>query len=147
MSDSSPQSTVVGTPPATDRRAIRERRGGLSDDEFLAHYFKRIDPRIAESFTPQQRAALVTMFAGRGVAKHRVEIRRTIPFGRRRYYLVFLMGRERRAYERLFSEGEISHSLTWVGYLATAALWLTPVILLAVVLQTVFGISLLPEGL
>ena len=144
MTDSSIESTLAGPQQADGSGPVKERYADISEDDFLAHYFKRIDPRIAETFTGEQRSALLSMFGGRGIAKHSVEVRRSIPIGRRRFYLVFLLRRERRAYERLFSEGEISSSFTWLGYLAIAALWLAPVVLLAIVLQTVFGISLLP---
>jgi hypothetical protein len=132
MTDSSIESTLADPVRANGSEPIKERYADISEDDFLAHYFKRIDPKIAETFTAEQRSALLSMFGGRGIARHSFE------------YLVFLLGRERRAYERLFSEGEISSSFTWLGYLATAALWLAPVVLLAVVLQMFFGISLLP---
>ena len=104
-------------------------------DPFLEHYFKRIDPRLAASFTPDQCAAIKTMFGARGVAKHAVELRRSIPIGKRRYYLVLLMGRERRAFGRLFSEGAITGAFNVLGYAITAALWLVPAVAAAFLLQ------------
>ncbi|MDX1574568.1 MAG: hypothetical protein R3285_00155 [Kiloniellales bacterium] len=72
------------------------RSQSLSDDEFLAHYFRRIDPAVAASFTKEQRHALRTMFGDRGATRHAVDVRCTFPLGWRRFYLVFLLGRDRR---------------------------------------------------
>ena len=75
----------------------RPRRAGrLSDDEFLAHYFRRIDPAVAASFTKEQRHAIRAMFRDRGATRHVVDVRCTFPLAWRRFYLVFLLGRDRR---------------------------------------------------
>ena len=68
----------------------------ISDDEFLAHYFRRIDPAVAASFTKEQRHALRLMFGDRGATRHAIDMRCTFPLGWRRFYLVFLLGRDRR---------------------------------------------------
>src|SRR3546814_8969285 len=64
------------------------------------------------------------MFGARGVARHTVEIRRSLPIGRGRYYLVLLLGRERRTVGRLYSEGSMSTAFNLLGYAITAALWM-----------------------
>lgn len=104
-------------------------------DPFLDHYFKRIDPRVAASFSADQREAIKTMFGARGIAKHSVEIRRSLPIGRGRYYLVLLLGRERRTFGRLYSEGAISRPFNILGYAITAALWMLPAVGAALLLQ------------
>lgn len=104
-------------------------------DPFLDHYFKRIDPRLAASFSAEQCEAIKAMFGARGIARHAVEIRRSLPIGRGRYYLVLLLGRERRTIGRLYSEGTISRPFTLLGYAITAALWLLPAIGAALLLQ------------
>ena len=79
------------------RAAVQPRRSTrLSDDDFLAHYFRRIDPAVAASFTKEQRHAIRTMFGDRGATRHAVDVRCTFPMGWRRFYLVFLLGRDRR---------------------------------------------------
>jgi hypothetical protein len=80
--------------PAT--AAPRTRAARLSEDEFLAHYFRLIDPAVAASFTKEQRRAIRAMFGDRGVTRHAIDIRCTFPLGWRRCYLVFLLGRDRR---------------------------------------------------
>ena len=87
------QTGTAAGPAATaqPRRPLR-----LSDDDFLAHYFRRIDPAVAASFTKEQRQAIRTMFGDRGATRHAVDVRCTFPLGWRRFYLVFLLGRDRR---------------------------------------------------
>ena len=82
------RSKPTAAPP---RRAAR-----ISDDEFLAHYLRRIDPAVAASFTKEQRHAIRAMFGDRGATRHAVDVRCTFPLGWRRCYLVFLLGRDRR---------------------------------------------------
>ena len=131
------------TSEAFDRTRVRQSSATLdqkpvSKDPFIEHYFKRIDPRLAASFSDEQCAAIKEMFGARGVAKHAVEIRRSLPIGRQRYYLVLLLGRERRAFDRLFSEGAISRPFTVLGHVITAALWMIPVLLAAFALRAIF---------
>jgi hypothetical protein len=80
----------------------------VEPDTFLAHYFKRIDPAVAESFTPRQRQAMVRMFATRWSEKHPVNVRKSLGIGRRRFYIVFLAGREKRPMSRLRREGALN---------------------------------------
>lgn len=100
-------------------------------DHFLSHYFRRIDPKVAGSFSEEQRAAMRTMFANRDIAKHALEVRRTLSFGRKRFYLIFLLGRERRAYERDGRSGRQPQRFNLFFYLAVTAAWLVPGFLLA----------------
>src|SRR3546814_6548697 len=58
-------------PPAADASA--EDTSPAERDPFLDHYFRRIDPRVAASFSPEQRDAIKAMFGARGVARHRSE--------------------------------------------------------------------------
>jgi len=106
-------------------------------DPFIDHYFRRIDPQVAESFTAEQCEAIKTMFGARGIAKHSVEVRRSLPIGRGRYYLVLLLGRERRTFGRLYSEGAVTKPFTLIGYAITAAAWMLPAVGTAVLLQAI----------
>ena len=110
--------------------------GQSSHDPFFDHYFKRLDPEVAASFTAEQREAIKIMFGSRGIAKHAVEVRRSVPFGRVRFYLVFLLGREQRAFSRVYSQGLISRRFNTLFYLGLGALCLAPVFAL---LYTSFG--------
>jgi hypothetical protein len=77
------------------------------------------------------------MFGARGVVTHSLEIRRSLPIGRRRYYLVLLLGRERRTFGRLNCEGVITRPFNLLGYAITAALWMVPAIGTALLLQAI----------
>jgi len=99
------------------RRAPGQDPSAAGEDPFIEHYFKRLDPEIAASFTPAQRDAIRVMFGARGIARHAVELRRSIPFlGGRRFYLVFLMGRERRGLARIYSQGTVSRPFNLLFY-------------------------------
>ncbi len=116
---------------ASTRPARRPRSRAASDQVVLEHYFKRLDPEVAASFTEAQREAIQTMFGARELAKHAVELRRSVPLpGGRRFYLVFLLGRERRDIARLYSQGTASKSYDVLWYLGLGALCLAPVLAL-----------------
>ena len=101
-------------------------RHAPSSDEVLQHYLKRVDPEVAESFTSAQRDAIKVMLGTREVARHFVEVRRSVPFGRKRFYTVLLIGREQRSLRRLRREGEISRAFSLAVYAGLAALLLAP---------------------
>jgi hypothetical protein len=127
------QPAKAGAGPAaiSARKARRAEARNASDRAFLDHYFRRLDPEVAASFSAEQRAAIATMFGARGIARHAVEVRRSVPFpGGRRLYLVFLLGRERRAISRLYSQGMVSGRFNVVFYLGLGALFLLPVLIL-----------------
>ena len=113
--------------PSKDGRRAGNRRP--PDQEFLDHYFKRLDPEVAESFSEEQKRAIWTMFGGRGLTHHAVEFRRSLPLpGGRRFYTVFLCGREHRGIARLHGHSSRLTELLW--YLGLGALCLTPVLAL-----------------
>ena len=89
-----------------------------SDDCFLDYYFRRVDPRIAASFTEEQRQAIKTMFDGRSVRRHPLDVRRTVGFGKYRFYFVVLGGRERRLLPKSKPVGLLSNLSSFLGYLA-----------------------------
>ncbi len=121
-----------------DNRKDDLARGALKSDpdnatdSFIKHYFDRISPEVAETFTDEQKHAIKQMFGARGYVKHPVEVRRSIPFGRNRFYLIFLLGRERRAYERLKTEGQAAGYLT---YAIASAFWLAPAVMIAALIH------------
>ncbi len=127
------QSAKAGAGPASisARKARRAEARNASDRAFLDHYFRRLAPEVAASFSAEQRDAIATMFGARGIARHAVEVRRSLPVpGGRRLYLGFLLGRERRALSRLYSQGMVSGRFNVVFYLGLGALFLLPVLIL-----------------
>jgi len=121
--------------PALQQPPLSQDLASQDRDAFLDHYFKRIDPKVAESFSAEQCEAIKTMFGARGIAQHSVEVRRSLPVGRGRYYLVLLIGRERRTFGRLYRDGDIGGSSNLVGYAVTAALWAVPAVAAALLLN------------
>ncbi len=119
--------------PMTTRKARRRRNQDARAEAFLDHYFKRLDPEVAASFTEAQREAITTMFGARGITRHAVEVRRSFPVpGGWRFYLVFLCGRERRALSRLASQDMVSGRFNALFYLGLGALFLAPVLILLI---------------
>ena len=113
---------------------MRARRTGTrrsTDQAFLDHYFKRLDPEVATSFSDEQKRAIWTLFGGRGIARHAVEVRRSLPLpGGRRFYMVFLCGREQRGITRLHGQSESSRGFDLLWYLGLGAICLVPVLAL-----------------
>ena len=67
-------------------------------DPAMQALLKRLNPAIANSFTTEQLCALASVVGARGGRLHAVDVRSTIklPFIPFSFYLVFLMGRNRR---------------------------------------------------
>lgn len=115
-------------------------------DGFLAQYFQRIDLKVAASFTPEQRVALKQMFGDRNQGNHVVDFRHSLPIGRRRYYLVLLLGHERRSLDRLRAEGVVSRSTTLVIYLVTVLILAVPLLALIYAAKMAAGVDLIADG-
>ncbi len=119
---------------ASGRYQAKDRRAGTrhpTDQAFVDHYLKRLDPEVANSFSEEQKRAIWTLFGARGITKHTIELRRALPLpGGRRFYMVFLCGREQRGISRLHGLGESSRLSDLLWYLGLGALCLTPVLAL-----------------
>jgi len=102
----------------------------------LDRYLRRMNPQVAASFTEPQRDALKAMLGARGMAKHAVEIRHSIPFAKWRFYTVLLMGKEQRPLHRLQGEGTVSRPFNLLVYVCLAALFG------AMALGTIFALGL-----
>jgi|GEM_PF-2141684 len=116
-----------------------------TSEAFLERYLKRIDPTVAQSFTPEQRTAIAQLLGSRGVANHSIELRKVFPLGKRRFYLVFLMGRDQRRLTRM-SSLERAHPLyETLQRLVTVAMWIFPGLALALALGMLLGIDFAPN--
>lgn len=114
----------AGDDAAPDAARGRTRNG---DDNALDTYLKRIDPKVAASFTAPQRQAIRTMLGTRGTRRHAIDLRRSFALGRSRYYLVMLLGRERRSLARLHRE-RFSSGMGLLRYFGLALLILLPIL-------------------
>ena len=69
-----------------------------------------MDPEISKSFTESQLRELERVLASPASRRPPINIRLTVPFLRRRYFMTFLAGRERRSAERL-KQDRAKHAL------------------------------------
>ncbi|MBD2169261.1 hypothetical protein H6G04_33400 [Calothrix membranacea FACHB-236] len=70
-------------------------------DPFVQKFFARIPPQTAATFTHAQLAELKRVFENRVSRNHAVDMRLSIPFFKKRFYLVLLLGREKRLKQRV----------------------------------------------
>ena len=73
---------------------------GEIEDPFHRMFFARIPKDVASSFTPAQLDAIKRAFGARALGAHAIDIRMSMPLGRRSVYLVLLAGREKRTFDR-----------------------------------------------
>lgn len=118
----------------------------MIDEDSLHPYtvqmIKNIDPKVRDSLTPNQLAAIVEAAEGcRKLGQHPVDLRGVIPLYFAKYYFVFLMGRDRRSINRK----QEKRRLQWTSLLAWS-LFITfislPFVVLVLTLLYLFKSSL-----
>ncbi len=67
------------------------------NETFLQHFYACIPPEVAATFTDAQLTELQKVFQERVSKRHAVNIRLSIPFIKKHFYLVFLLGKEKRS--------------------------------------------------
>ncbi|MDX2158473.1 MAG: hypothetical protein SFW09_18390 [Hyphomicrobiaceae bacterium] len=112
----------------------------------LMRLLSRMPSEVVASFTATQLSALASGF-GQERAPHLVDFLVSLPLLGRRYYLRVYLGRERRSYERLLREGQISLArtvLVWSGlaWMLVSLLVLGSLVTLYLV-KSYFGINLM----
>ncbi|MBW4468197.1 MAG: hypothetical protein KME07_22450 [Pegethrix bostrychoides GSE-TBD4-15B] len=90
----------------------------LSSDQLL----QRMPPEVVSSLTPTQLEAFRSAFRGVQAGNHAHDLRLTIPFPGRGFYIVLLGGRERRSIQRLRAENMHHPYSTLFGSLALLSL-------------------------
>jgi hypothetical protein len=78
-----------------------KQQNNYRNDPIIQSFLARIPGEIATTFTDTQLAELKKVFTDSKNTSSSVDIKLSIPFFKRRFYLVFLMGKERRSLERL----------------------------------------------
>jgi hypothetical protein len=120
-----------------------------NDDPFIEKFFGRIPRSVAESFTPDQLSAIKLAFGARSWGSHTVDLRLSMPAPGARWYLVFLLGRERRGPDRRLSD-RLLHPFARLGNLAVSVLFvlllMLPLFLALYVVKSALGIKLIPGG-
>ncbi|MBN3897406.1 MAG: hypothetical protein V7L14_17120 [Nostoc sp.] len=67
------------------------------NDTFLQQFFACIPPQVVATFTDAQLTELQKVFRERVSKRHAVDIRLSTPFNKKRFYVVFLLGKEKRS--------------------------------------------------
>jgi hypothetical protein len=96
--------------------------------------FHRLPPDISQTFTPAQQEALQLAIVQIKADRHPVDIRLSVPFLGKGFYLVILAGIERRSLKRLRTE-DPAYTLKAIGYLSGA------VILAAIAIFALFRLT------
>lgn len=65
-------------------------------DPFQKLFFSRIPAEVAQSFSPEQLEAVKLAFGARSPGGHALDLRLSVPFGDRAWYVVLLAGQMRR---------------------------------------------------
>lgn len=72
----------------------------LKNDPIIEKFLARVPPETAKTFTDTQLAEIKRVFSDRLTTPRRVDLRLSIPFFKRRFYLVLLIGKEKRSKSR-----------------------------------------------
>ena len=112
-------------------------------DPFIAGLKERLPEELRESFTEEQLEALKLAFGTRSWGKHSVDLRGTVKFWHRRYYFVFLAGRNYRQLSRLEQELSLLGKATVLAVILLAC-GLAGLLLLYL-LKSALGIDIFPD--
>lgn len=106
----------------------------------IERFYAHLDERIAEELTPEQKEGVEkALLATTLTSRHQIDIRRSFPFFSKRYYLVFLFGRDLRRQHR--QESTLSRMLL-TFLLLIAVLFVTCCILLTLyMIKSALGID------
>lgn len=79
---------------------VADARADLRKDPDLTPLLARMPPNVQASFSEEQLAYLKLALSARKWGRHAIDWRGTLKFWRHRYYVVFLLGRNRRELSR-----------------------------------------------
>lgn len=111
------------------------------DDAFTTHFFRRLDSKIKNGLTPEQRDAITDALRQSAPREHSVDLRGTINLVFARFYVVFLAGRDLRRKQTEASNRARSDARKLAYSLFLLAAYLVPVISVIVVL--LYGVKCL----
>lgn len=112
-------------------------------DPFITGLKERLPEELRESFTEEQLEALKLAFGTRSWGKHSVDLRGTVKFWHRRYYFVFLAGRNYRQLSRLEQELSLLGKATVLAVILLACGLVG--LLLLYLLKSALGIDIFPD--
>ncbi|MGL1113135.1 hypothetical protein [Vibrio vulnificus] len=111
----------------------------------VAQFYHALDKQTAESLTEQQKRDIEQAVQSIGlVARHSLDVRKSLPWFGKRYYLVLLFGRDRRGQVRA-EESKLANFFT-VTFVVIALLTLLGLSALAVyLLKSALGIDIFKD--
>jgi hypothetical protein len=117
-------------------------------DPFTANIVRQIDPKVRDSLTPAQFAAVVDAIKTPSRETCLIDIRRGVPLFLSRFYVVFMFCRDRRVATQRAEESR-SKRVSWAGGVLFALLVVSPFLLLlfffVYLLKLVLGVDVFPE--
>lgn len=118
-----------------------------SRDPFIEQFYSRIPPHIAGTFTDAQLDAIKRAYGARTRGAHGIDVRKSFPFLWMRLYIVLLMGREKRGFDRLAYEGGLLGGIGDALFLGfTWLLFLLPWLLVLYAFKSMLGLDLSRGG-
>lgn len=117
----------------------------IKQDPTILKLLAKLPPQIADSYTKEQLMGIRVALGDRTWGKHFIDNRGTfaLPFIKWRFYYVFLLGKNRRAYTR--REKRLSLMMFSLFFIAFILLCTLFGLLLLYLLKSALGIDLLPE--
>ncbi|WP_242469404.1 3-phosphoshikimate 1-carboxyvinyltransferase [Rhabdochromatium marinum] len=134
---------ILNPSPDADAQAeTDDRRTDWRQDRILQPLLARMPPEAQDSFSPQQLEFLKAALMARTWQRHALDWRGTFKLWRYRYYVVFLLGRNRRQLTRGEQRiGLLFQMLFLIGFLGVSLL----IGLLALyLLKSAAGVDLIP---
>lgn len=127
----------------------------IEKDPFIRRFYDRIPANMVTTFSDGQLDAIKRAFGSRTRGAHSVDIRLSIPFGSRSFYVIFLAGKERRSPRRVAWERRLRPLWTFSNTIVIAAFLIVLCLSLATVLyagkrwagiDVVPGVDMLPDA-
>lgn len=123
---------------------MKAENNSIRNEEAIQHLLSRIPENIRNTFTDEQLIGLKAALGGRNFGNHGIDIRKTffIPFTTWCFYLVFLVGKNRRR----LSDTEIRASFLFTAIIAflTLVVFLLIVLLILYLLKSYAGLDIFP---
>ncbi|MEH1846620.1 MAG: hypothetical protein V7L25_16900 [Nostoc sp.] len=113
------------------------------NDTFLQQFSVRIPPQVVATFTDAQLTELQKVFRERVNKRHAVDIRLSIPFIKKRFYLVFLLGKEKRLKQN--RKAPIFTPVNNIFLIGSCLVLITFLLGALYIIEMVLGISTFPK--
>lgn len=127
-------------------RPISAEKKNIRTDPVMVQLLRHIPQDLAQSYNDEQLEGIKTILGDRVWNKHSVDSRGTfsLPFIKWRFYYVFLLGKNKRAFTRREKQISMGAVLT----LLTSGLFISLLLgfIMLYILKSALGIDLLPES-